>query len=105
MRSIFALALAATVVLATASAVPAFEKELAAYGSATVHICDDGVTPEMEAKYQTLVAAVDDAHYGFGRTASPSNFWGPTSPKQLFSQCHQMGGDGAGGDGADGSGN
>ena len=104
MRSIFALVLAATVVLATASAVPAFEKELAAYGSATVHICDVGVTPEMEAKYHKLVAAVDAAHYGYGRSASPSNFWGPASPKQLFNQCSQLGG-GDGGAGGDGGGN
>ena len=97
MRPIFALAFAATVVLATASAAPAFEKELTAYGSATVHICQDGVTPEMEAKYQTLVAAVDAAHYGYGHSASPSNFWGPTSPEQLFRQCHQMGGEDGGG--------
>lgn len=92
MRSILALAVAATVVLVMTSAVPAFQREMAAYDAAIVHLCDDRVTPEVQAKYSALVAALDNAKYGYGRAASASNFWGPTSPEQLFQQCHQAGG-------------
>jgi hypothetical protein len=98
MRSIVTAVLVATVVLATATAVSAFQKELAAYDAATLHICDQGVTPQVQAKYDALVAALDQAQYGYGRIGSPSNFWGPTSPQMLFEQCRQMGGDGASSD-------
>jgi len=94
MRSMVTAVLAAAVVLATGTAVPAFERELATYQVATVHICDRGVTPEMQAKYDALVAAVDRAQYGFGRSGSPSNFWGPARPELLFEQCQQSGGTG-----------
>ena len=102
MRFLLTQVLAAVVVLATATAVPAMEKELAEYNAVALHVCDrdSGVTPELQAKYDALVASVDKARYGYGRTASPSNFWGPTSPRQLIERCHQSGGDGGAGAGA-----
>jgi hypothetical protein len=94
MRSLFTAALGVAVVLATATAVPAFQRELTAYDAATLHICEQGVTPQIQAKYEALLVALDDAKYGYGRSGSPSNFWGPTNPRMLFEQCRQSGGDG-----------
>jgi|SRR5262245_39866166 len=97
MRFVITASMVATVVLTAATAASAFEKELAAYQAATAKVCQRGVTPQMQAKYEALVAAVDEAKYGFGRTGSPSNFWGPQSPQKLFEQCQQSGGDASGG--------
>jgi len=75
--------------LATVAPSFAFQNELAAYNAATIEVCSQGVTSEMQAKYEALVVAVDKAQYGYGRPGSPSNFWGPTRPEMLFEQCHQ----------------
>ena len=97
MRFLHTQVLAAVVVIATSTAVPAMEKELAEYNAAALHVCDgnSGSTAELQAKYGALVASADKAQYGYGRAASPSNFWGPTRPLQLIERCHQSGGDGA----------
>ena len=96
MRALVVVLLVAMAVMATAGAAAAYEKELVAYDAATAKICERGVTPDVQAKYDALVAALDKAKYGFGHTASPSNFWGPTGPQALYEQCRQAGGDGGG---------
>jgi hypothetical protein len=96
MRFIVTAVSLATVVLATGTGAHAFQKELAAYDAATLHICEQGVTPQIQAKYDALVTALEEAKYGYGRSGSPSNFWGPMTPQMLFDQCRQSGGDGEG---------
>lgn len=93
------LVLGAALVLAAvtaAAAVEAVESEYTKYAASTAKICESGVTPEMEARYASLVRTVEDAKYGYGRA---SNFWGPTSPVELYNRCFQApGGGGGGGD-------
>jgi hypothetical protein len=100
MRFMVTAAVAAMAVLTTTTAVRAIDKELAAYDAAALQVCERhaGMTPEMQAKYDVLVASLDQAQVGYGRSASPSNFWAPASPQQLVERCVESPGDGAAAD-------
>lgn len=84
------------VAVTAAAAVEAVESEFTKYAASMAKICEFGVTPEMEANYQFVIRAMEDAKYGYGRS---SNFWGPSAPDDLYHRCFQApGGGGGGGD-------